>query len=180
MDQNDEVYGGWAKLDRCEDVIGILLKSLHHTLRQTLDEALRKSGIELSFAHFAALFGLACEPGITGAQLARRALVSAQTMNAALRGLESDGLIERRPHPDSRRADSWSLTAQGLEELHRAREVGNSIFARMLAPLDAAEIAIFEGCLRRCIAALDTSASASTALERRAGKHPSPADSATR
>src|SRR5689334_23572757 len=37
------------------------------------------------------------------------------------RSLEQDGYIERRPHPRSRRADSWSLTDAGLEELARAR-----------------------------------------------------------
>ncbi len=105
---------------------------MQHTLRQTFDEALRKQGVELSFAQFAALFNLHSDPGVTGARLARRAMVSAQTMNSALRALELDGYIERRPHPLSRRADSWSLTDAGLEELARARRVGNAIFARML------------------------------------------------
>jgi DNA-binding MarR family transcriptional regulator len=155
MPKNSEAYGSWMKLDKPEHGIGFLLKSLQHTLRQTLDEALRKDGIEMSFAHFAALFGLYCEPGSTGAKLARRAFVSAQTMNSVLRRLEADRLIERGPHPDSRRADSWSLTAQGHVELQRARAVGSEIFARMLAPLDAAETANFERYLRRCIAALE-------------------------
>jgi DNA-binding MarR family transcriptional regulator len=133
-----------------------LLKSLQHTLRQSMDEALRKRGFELSFAHFVALFGLFCEPGITGAALARRAMVSAQTMSSALRRLELEGRIERRPHPDSRRADSWWITPEGLELLEQAREVGNATFERMLAPLDRNEIAALESSLRRCIAALET------------------------
>ena len=102
-----------------------------------------------------ALFGLYCEPGITGAKLARRAMVSAQTMNSALRRLEADGRIERRPHPDSRRADSWTVTDEGLELLEQARTVGAAIFERMLAPLDRAETAALESSLRRCIAALE-------------------------
>ena len=134
--------------------IGFLLKSLQHTLRQRLDEAMRKEGLELTFAHFVALFTLHREPGITGARLARVAFVSAQTMNSVLRRLESDGLIERRPHPESRRADSWSLTQPGLAALDRAREVGAKIFAKMLAPLEAEEIVFLESCLQRCITAL--------------------------
>jgi DNA-binding MarR family transcriptional regulator len=144
----------WRKLDPPERA-GVLLKSLQHTLRQRLDEQLRKQGVELSFAHFGALFGLHYEPGITGAQLARRALVSAQTMNSALRRLEVEGYIERRPHPDSRRADSWSLTERGLAELERARRVGKVIFAQMLAPLDNDEVAAFGDYLQRCIKALE-------------------------
>jgi DNA-binding MarR family transcriptional regulator len=134
--------------------VGFLLKSLHHTLRQIFDETMRKKGVELSFAQFAALFNLHCDPGVTGAQIARRAMVSAQTMSSALHGLELDGYIERRPHPFSRRADSWSLTDSGLEELKRARAVGTAVFARMLGGFDAAEIAAFEDYLRRSITAL--------------------------
>jgi DNA-binding MarR family transcriptional regulator len=81
-------------------------------------------------------------------------MVSAQTMNSALRALEIDGYIERRPHPSSRRADSWSLTEAGLEELERARQVGSAIFAQMLGGFAADEIAAFEDYLRRCITAL--------------------------
>jgi DNA-binding MarR family transcriptional regulator len=158
MPKNPEPFGEWPKLEKPEHIIGFLLKSLHHTLRQTFDETLRKQGVELSFAQFAALYNLHSDPGVTGARLARRALVSAQTMNSALRALELDGYIERRPHPLSRRADSWSLTDAGLEELARARQVGKTIFARMLGSFDTKEIAAFEDYLRRCIEALDADA----------------------
>jgi DNA-binding MarR family transcriptional regulator len=167
MKRNAESYGARLKLDTPDHVIGFLLKSLQHTLRQTMDEALRKRGSELSFAHFAALFGLHCEPGSTGAKLARRAFVSAQTMNSVLRRLENDGLIERGPHPDSRRADSWTLTAQGLEQLEQARAVGAAIFSQMLAPLSAAEITQFEDYLRRCIAALESASRAAEPARRK-------------
>jgi DNA-binding MarR family transcriptional regulator len=155
MPKKPEAYGSWLKLDKPEHIVGFLLKSLHHTLRQSMEEAMRKKGVDLSFAHFGALFVIYGEPGINGASLARRAMVSPQTMNSALRRLESDGRIERRPHPDSRRADSWTITADGLELLEQARGVGAEIFARMLAPLDRAETAALESSLRRCITALE-------------------------
>jgi DNA-binding MarR family transcriptional regulator len=163
--KNPEAFGAWMKLDKPDHIVGFLLKSLQHTLRQTLDEALRKQGIELSFAQFGALFGLHCEPGSTGAKLARRAFVSAQTMNTVLRRLEEDGLIERRPHPDTQRADCWSLTPDGLAQLHRARNVGNAIFEKMLAPLERAEIASLVSSLRRCIKALEGDADGAVAGE---------------
>ena len=155
MAKNAEAYGSWMKLERPEHIVGFLLKSLQHTLRQRMDEAMRTHGIELSFAHFAALFGLHSEPGSNGAKLARRAFVSAQTMNSVLRRLEADGHIERRPHPDSRRADSWSLTDEGLEQLERARAVGQRVFDRMLGSLDADELERFESYMKRCISALE-------------------------
>jgi DNA-binding MarR family transcriptional regulator len=134
--------------------VGFLLRLLQHTLQQTMHDELRKQGVELSFAAMVALFGLRFEPGAPGAKLARRAFVSAQTMNSVLRHLELDGLIERRPHPDSRRADSWSLTKTGLVELERAHGVGTSVFTKMLASFDADEVTAFSDYMRRCIRAL--------------------------
>jgi DNA-binding MarR family transcriptional regulator len=154
LPKNSESFGDWLKLERPEHALGFLLKSLQHTLRQRIDEALRKQGVELSFAQFAALFNLHCDSGVTGARLARRAFVSAQTMNSALRALEQDGYIERQRHP-SRRADSWSLTKAGLAELMRARQVGTTVFERMLGDFNSKEIHAFVDYMRRCIAALD-------------------------
>lgn len=154
MPKNSESFGDWLKLERPEHALGFLLKSLQHTLRQRIDETLRKQGVELSFAQFAALFNLHCDSGVTGARLARRAFVSAQTMNSALRALEQDGYIERQRHP-SRRADSWSLTKAGLAELMRARQVGTTVFERMLRDFNSKEIHAFVDYMRRCIAALD-------------------------
>jgi DNA-binding MarR family transcriptional regulator len=134
--------------------VGFLLRLLQHTLQQTMHDGLRKQGVELSFAAVVALFGVHFEPGVTGAKLARRAFVSAQTMNSVLRHLELDGLIERRPHPDSRRADSWSLTETGLVELERAHRVGISVFDKMLASFRADEVTAFSDYMRRCIHAL--------------------------
>ena len=154
MPKKPESFGGWLKLEKPEHILGFLLKSLQHTMRQTFDETLRKQGVELSFAQFSALFNLHSDPGVTGALLSRRAFVSAQTMSSALHALELDGYIERRPHPSSRRADSWSLTPAGLRELERARAVGSAIFAKMLDGFESSEKAAFEDYLRRCITAL--------------------------
>ncbi len=163
MPKKPESLGCWLKLEKPEHILGYLLKSLHHTLRQTFDESLRKQGVELSFAQFSALFNLHSDPGVNGAQLARRAFVSAQTMSSALRGLELEGYIERRPHPSSRRADSWSLTPAGRSELERARAVGSAIFAKMLNGFEGRETAAFEDYLRRSIAALGGDSPAKTA-----------------
>ena len=143
-----------AAPSRAEQVIGFLFKSLHHSLRQAVDEALRRNNFELSFAHMATLFGLHFEPGSTGAQLARRATVSPQTINPVLRRLEAEGLIERRPHPDSLRADSWFLTDEGTAQFRRAQAVAEGVFSRMLSALEEPEIERLQDYLRRCIAAL--------------------------
>ena len=146
---------GRRKLGKPEDHIGFLLKNLHLGVRQVLEMELREHRIPLSFAQVGALFNLLLEPGLPGAQLARRANVSAQTMNTILRRLESDGMIARRPHPESRRADSWFLTEVGDAVLDQARIVGDAVFARVLSGFSSGEAEEFRGYLRRCIAALD-------------------------
>jgi len=140
---------------RAEDVIAYLLKSMHHSLRQVMDEALRRQRIHMSFAHFVTLYTLEAEPGVAGAELARRGFVTAQTMNTTLRRLEKDGDIERRPHPVNMRADSWYVTKAGQSKLDRAKIVGATVWTRMLSALKAGEIAQLQSLLERCITGLD-------------------------
>ena len=146
---------GRRTLGNPEDHIGFLLKNLHLGVRQVLEVEFREHRIPLSFAQVGAMFNLLHEPGLPGAQLARRANVSAQTMNTILRRLESDGFIMRRPHPESRRADSWFLTVDGDAMLERARTVGDAVFDRVLSVFSQDEAEQFKASLRRCIAALN-------------------------
>lgn len=143
------------RLGKPEDHVAYLLRTLHLGLRQTLEVELREQRIPLSFAQAGAMFNLSLEPGLPGAQLARRSGVSAQTMNTILRRLESDGFITRRPHPENRRADSWFLTDDGDTVLEQARAVGDTVFARVLSVLSPSETEELKRSLRRCIAALD-------------------------
>ena len=99
-----------------EEQIGYLLKRLMHQFRHLVDERLRRSP-DVSFAHLVTLDQLQQEPGIAGAQLARRLLVTAQTMTGLLRRLEKEGSVERRPDPHNRRADRWYLLPAGQERL---------------------------------------------------------------
>src|SRR5262245_35591211 len=106
-----------------EQAIGRLLKNLHLSVRQAVEEAFRVQRSGLAFVHFVALLTLESEPGIPGAALARRGFVTAQTMNTILRRLERDGDVTREPHPERTRADSWFLTKTGQVRLGRARVI---------------------------------------------------------
>ncbi len=145
-----------ASREGSENGIAFLLKSVQHALRQTIDDAARRMNLPLNFPQFVALTELHQQPGSTGAQLARRAFVSAQTMNAVLLQLEPRGLIERGPHPDSLRAYSWRLTDNGRDLLDRANIMCTSVFSQMLAALDETETTNLESYLQRCLAALNT------------------------
>jgi len=144
-----------ALSDRPEIAIPYLLKSLHHTLRQAVDEALRAQRVELSFAHMATLYGLETEPGLTGAELSRRLFVTPQTMNTLLHSLELDKDIERQPHPSNQRAERWYLTKSGSTRLGKAKHAGEAVWARLLSALSVREVEQFKGFLQRCIEGFD-------------------------
>jgi DNA-binding MarR family transcriptional regulator len=153
-----------------EEAIPYLLKSLHHSLRQAVDELFRQERIDMSFAHLATLYALDSEPGVAGAELARRGFVTAQTMNTILRRLEKDGDIERRPNPANARADRWFLTKAGQQRFQRAKAIGDSIWRRMLSTLRANEVTQLQNLLQQCITGLDAQVEVIRAQARPAGR----------
>jgi DNA-binding MarR family transcriptional regulator len=138
-----------------EEAIPYLLKGLHHSLRQLIDEGLRRERIDMTFAHLATLFAIDAEPGLAGAELARRSSVTAQTMNTILHRMERDGQLQRRPHPSSPRADSWFVTPRGNRQLDRAKVVGKAIWRKMLSALAVREVDQLQSLLLRCLRGLD-------------------------
>ena len=135
--------------------IGRLLKNMNQSVRQAIEEALRRERIDLSFAHFVALYTLACEPGVAGAELARRGFVTAQTMNTILRRLELDGAIERKPHPKNPRADSWFITNDGQSRMLKAQVVAEVVWSRMFEMLTEREVSQLQQLLERCLNGLE-------------------------
>lgn len=159
-----------------EEQIGYLLKRLMHQFRHQVEERLRRGG-EMSLAHLVTLDQLQQEPGIAGARLARRLLVTAQTMTGLLRRLEQEGAIERRPDPHNRRADRWYLTPAGLARLNAARSAGAPVMTKMLALLEPREVSELRGYLERCVEGLEAEAgaareTASTGTGRRSRSEP--------
>lgn len=152
--------------------VGHLLKRLSAAFRRQLDERLRHRELDLSMAHMGALFTLQDEPGLAGAQLARRAMISAQAMNGVLRRLEHDGLISRQQHPENRHTDCWDLTPAGRRRLARARQVARPMLQKMLSGLSAVERREFRRLLTRCIESLEAPQPVSPRRAPRAGRGP--------
>jgi DNA-binding MarR family transcriptional regulator len=128
--------------------VGYALKEAQHSLRIRLDDALRPLG--LTAPQYAALAVMANEPGISGAHLARRCFVTAQTMNGIIANLESAGLIKRRPAPDHGRILQATLTESGAALLGRATRAGEAIEAAMLEGIAAEDRNRLLELLRRC------------------------------
>lgn len=90
---------------------GYQLRRAQYAYRQALDRALEPAGV--TAPQFAVMALLQSTPGLSNAELARRSLVTPQTMNVILGRLESAGLVVRSPHAAHGRILRAYLTALG-------------------------------------------------------------------
>ena len=122
--------------------IGFALKMAQQALRTHMDAALGRIG--LTTPQYAVLNFLEIEPGASNAELARRAFVTPQTMQAILVSLERAGLVSRTPHPEHGRVQMTKLTAKGRKALEAASGIVTEAEARLrdaAAPLDPPAVA---------------------------------------
>jgi DNA-binding MarR family transcriptional regulator len=132
--------------------VGYLIKRAQSVLHDAMVDALRPYG--LTVTQFAVLTALQEEPGLSNADLARRAFVTPQSMHVVLQELESRQLLVRRTHPYHRRVLQAELTDAGRGTLEEAADAVDATEERMLGKLsDQARSRLAEG-LSSCIDAL--------------------------
>src|SRR5580658_8049822 len=88
-----------------------LLKQAFYFSLTTVNEAVSSHGV--STAQIGVLRQLSNEPGLSGAELARRLLISPQGVQLALTSLERRGLLERKQDPQHKRILQAYLTDEG-------------------------------------------------------------------
>ncbi len=101
---------GIDAIQNSEHALWLLKRVFHHGHRM-VSEAIRDQGVTPT--QVGALNRLAQEPGLSGAQLARRLLVTPQAAHLALTALERRGLVERRPDANHGRIVRARLTDEG-------------------------------------------------------------------
>jgi DNA-binding MarR family transcriptional regulator len=136
--------------------IGWLFRAVNLAFREAIDAALKRDAVGLNFSQVSTLSILDTYPGINGAQLARRNMVTPQAMTAVLRLLVQKRLIERREHPDNQRADSWHVTGRGEQALARGRSSFAAVTRQMLGSLPQDQVLVLESLLSSCSASLDS------------------------
>jgi DNA-binding MarR family transcriptional regulator len=80
----------------------------------------RLRSLDMAVAHYAPLISVHAEPGLTGAELARRLNVTPQAVASLVARLEGRGQLERREHPRHRHVQELHLTDAGREALRAA------------------------------------------------------------
>ena len=131
---------------------GWLLKRAQDALNSAMTAVLREHGATVP--EYAVLTALADQPGMSNADLARRAYVTPQTMNQVLRELEHRGWVSRHPHPGHGRILQAELTTDGQRVLRGCHQVVGGVEERMLAGLSPDGREQLVTGLKSCIAGL--------------------------
>lgn len=119
--------------DSSEPTLLYLVGRIDRVVRRAIGTVLKARG--LSVNQYTTLSVLDRRSGLSNAQLARRALVSPQSMNEVLLTLEQRGLVRRRAHPEHGRILQTRLTAKGRSLLARCDAEVQQVEARMVSGL---------------------------------------------
>ena len=111
-------------MELTDNILWLLKQAFYFSLT-TVNEAVSSHGV--STAQIGVLRQLANEPGLSGAELARRLLISPQGVQLALTALERRGLVERKQDPQHGRILRAYLTGEGRTV--RPRSVDDAIAA---------------------------------------------------
>jgi len=87
------------------------LKQAWYFALTAVNDAVSEHGV--STAQIGVLRQLATEPGLSGAELARRLLITPQGVQLAIKSLETRGLVARKPDPQHARILKAYLTDEG-------------------------------------------------------------------
>jgi DNA-binding MarR family transcriptional regulator len=114
--------------------LAYLLRQAQAATRLTMERAL--AGLGVTTPQFVVLTMLRAYPGLSGADLARVALLTPQTVGVIIRNLERDGAIRKTPHPIHGRVLQWTLTRRGTALLEECRRHAHAVDRRIAAGLD--------------------------------------------
>lgn len=113
--------------------IGYLLRQASNAVRLAVERALEDLGV--TSPQFLVMTLINAYPGSSGADLARVAMLTPQTVSLILANLERDGRLTRSVDPDHGRIQRMELTEAGKALLARCRERTHQIEALLSASM---------------------------------------------
>ena len=138
-----------------------LIREVHHRMHTKVESELRKRGdIKISFPLARVLHAVSIEPGLSNAQLARRANVAAQSMNGLVVALEKAGYIERRPDPENARVLKCYALPAGVSLMQRAVSKASEAFDSAVSVLSSRDRAQLRRLLKLLIEKIDVDSAA--------------------
>jgi DNA-binding MarR family transcriptional regulator len=113
--------------------LAYLLRQAQAATRLTTERALADVGV--TSPQFVVLTMLKAYPGLSGADLARVALLTPQTVGVIIRNLERDGAIRKTRHPIHGRVLQWTITRRGAALLDKCRRHVMAVERRLASGL---------------------------------------------
>jgi DNA-binding MarR family transcriptional regulator len=139
MNQSDEQRG----------CVTFLVRHAWLSMRTVVAAALADQG--LSVVQYGTLLLLDEKPASTIAEVARTVGTARQSANELVAGMERAGLIERRAHPNDRRAQQIHLTPAGQDRLAAATPIVRQVEAQLEADMSPADRAAARAWLQRMV-----------------------------
>jgi len=155
-----ETVDGWSRLRPDDDLVGLgVVQSLIWSGR-VAEEILEKTAIACGLRRRGDYEVLALlrrmEPELlTPLQVAQRLQTSQSGMTGKLDRLERQGLIQRSPDPDDRRAIRLGITDKGCDLIEEAFTTSLSVYQSMLNEFTPTEVKNFEALLEKLLTRLD-------------------------
>jgi len=132
--------------------LAYLLRQAQAATRLSMERALADLGV--TPPQFVVLTMLKAYPGLSGADLARVAMLTPQTVGVIIRNLERDDAIKKTPHPVHGRVLQWTVTRRGAALLDRCKRHAQVIEQRLTAGLSARDQTMIRRWLARIAADL--------------------------
>src|SRR2546430_9789245 len=111
--------------------LAYLLRQAQAATRLAMERALADLGV--TTPQFVVLTMLRAYPGLSGADVARVALLTPQTVGVIIRNLERNGAIRKSPHPVHGRVLQWTLSPRGATLLQDCRRRVMALERRLAA-----------------------------------------------
>jgi DNA-binding MarR family transcriptional regulator len=115
--------------------LAYLLRQAQAATRLAMERALADLGV--TPPQFIVLTMLKSYPGLSGADVARVALLTPQTVGVIIANLERDGAIKKTPHPVHGRVLQWTVTRRGGTLLDKCRRHAKTLDRRLASGLSA-------------------------------------------
>jgi DNA-binding MarR family transcriptional regulator len=113
--------------------LAYLLRQAQAATRLTMERALADLGV--TPPQFIVLTMLKAYPGLSGADVARVALLTPQTVGVIIANLERDGAIRKTQHPIHGRVLQWTMTRRGDTLLGKCRRHARALERRLTTGL---------------------------------------------
>lgn len=132
---------------------GFLLRRAHQISVSVFESACAE--IALTPAQYAVLTVLQADGSLDQSSVARAIGLDKVTVSLLLRGLETRGLVDRKPVPENRRRRALTLTPMGLHVLRLSRAPTEAAYEKLMAPFSQAEREQLIGLLQQMVDGLE-------------------------